>query len=115
LVRSPAAPKMTRMQGSPGRGLDINANKFGVSIQPGGHRRRRAAELEETVRARELSCQAEHRDTPPRSQTTGAAKTIPCRSLKSLRSRKRSRTWVGPMAATCGWTFVGPSGPEETE
>ena len=22
-------------------------------------------------------------------------------------SRKRLRTWVGPMAATCGWTFVG--------
>jgi hypothetical protein len=26
-----------------------------------------------------------------------------------LRSRKRLRTWVGPMAATCAWTFVGPA------
>jgi putative ABC transport system substrate-binding protein len=26
------------------------------------------------------------------------------------RSRKRLRTWVGPTAATCGWTFVGPAG-----
>jgi hypothetical protein len=28
------------------------------------------------------------------------------RSVPTLRSRKLSRTWVGPMAATCGWTFV---------
>ena len=27
--------------------------------------------------------------------------------LASLRSRKRLRAWVGPMAATCGWTFGG--------
>ena len=25
----------------------------------------------------------------------------------SLHSRKRLRTWVGRMAATCGWTFGG--------
>jgi len=29
--------------------------------------------------------------------------TILCGSLASLPSRKRLRTWVGPMAATCGW------------
>jgi hypothetical protein len=33
---------------------------------------------------------------------------IPYGSLASLRSRKRLRPWVGPMAATCGRTFVGP-------
>ena len=27
--------------------------------------------------------------------------------VASLRSRKRLRAWVGPMAATCGWTFGG--------
>jgi hypothetical protein len=27
--------------------------------------------------------------------------------IASLCSRKRLRTWVGPMAATCGWTFGG--------
>ena len=32
-------------------------------------------------------------------------KPILPRSAASLRSRKRLRTWVGPMAATCGWTF----------
>src|SRR5262249_27675341 len=32
-------------------------------------------------------------------------KTILSRSVASLPSRKRLRTWVGPMAATCGWTF----------
>ena len=26
------------------------------------------------------------------------------RRLLFLRSRKRLRTWAGPMAATCGWT-----------
>jgi putative ABC transport system substrate-binding protein len=31
---------------------------------------------------------------------------IPCRRLPSLRSRKRLWTWVGPTAATCGWTFA---------
>jgi hypothetical protein len=36
-----------------------------------------------------------------------ATKTIPWRRLTSLRSRKRLRTWVGPMAATCTSTFVG--------
>jgi hypothetical protein len=29
--------------------------------------------------------------------------------LPSLRSLKRLRTWVGPKAATCGWTFAGPA------
>ena len=29
--------------------------------------------------------------------------------LTSLRSRKHSRAWVGPVAATCGWTFGGPA------
>src|SRR6516164_10007744 len=36
-----------------------------------------------------------------------ATKTIRRGSLAPLRSRKRLRTWVGAMAATCGWTFVG--------
>jgi hypothetical protein len=36
-----------------------------------------------------------------------STKTILWGSLALLRSRKRLRTWVGPMAATCGWTFVG--------
>jgi putative ABC transport system substrate-binding protein len=31
------------------------------------------------------------------------------KSLKSLRSRKRLRPWVGPLAATCGWTSGGPA------
>ena len=35
-------------------------------------------------------------------------KTIPWRSFNSPRSFKRLRAWLGPMAATCGWTFVGP-------
>jgi len=26
---------------------------------------------------------------------------------RRLRSRKRLRAWVGPMAVTCGWTLVG--------
>jgi hypothetical protein len=30
-------------------------------------------------------------------------------SFAILRSRKRLRTWVGPMAATCGLTFGGPA------
>ena len=34
-------------------------------------------------------------------------KTIPSGRLASLRSHKRLRTWAGPMAATCGWTFDG--------
>ena len=29
------------------------------------------------------------------------------RSVDTLRSLKRLRAWVGPMAATCGWTFGG--------
>jgi putative ABC transport system substrate-binding protein len=37
----------------------------------------------------------------------GATKTIPRISLASLRLRKRLRTWAGPMAATCEWTFAG--------
>jgi putative tryptophan/tyrosine transport system substrate-binding protein len=36
-----------------------------------------------------------------------ATKTIPCIRLASLRSLKGLRTWVGPMAATYGWTFGG--------
>ena len=39
----------------------------------------------------------------------GATKMIPCGRLVSLLSLKRLRIWVGPMAATCGWTFGGPS------
>jgi hypothetical protein len=34
-------------------------------------------------------------------------KMIPSRSVATLRSRNRLRTWVGPMAAMCGWTFGG--------
>src|SRR5262249_5214574 len=34
-------------------------------------------------------------------------KTTPCLRLAFLRSFKRFRTWAGPTAATCGWTFVG--------
>ena len=33
----------------------------------------------------------------------GATKTR--QRLTFPRSRKRLRAWVGPMAATCGWTF----------
>ena len=36
-----------------------------------------------------------------------STKMIPCRSLSSPRSLKPLRTWVGPMVATCGWTFGG--------
>src|SRR6516162_5852243 len=32
---------------------------------------------------------------------------MPWRRLYFLRSFKRLRAWVGPMAATCGWTFGG--------
>ena len=42
---------------------------------------------------------------------------IPSRSVASLRSRRRLRALVGPMAATCGWTFGGavtPIGYERT-
>jgi hypothetical protein len=38
-----------------------------------------------------------------------STKTIPWRRLASYCSRRHLRTWVGPMAATCGWTFVGPA------
>jgi len=38
-----------------------------------------------------------------------ATKTIPCGRLSFLRSLKHLRTWVGPLAARCGWTFVGPA------
>jgi hypothetical protein len=31
------------------------------------------------------------------------------RSRAEACSRKRLRAWVGPTAATCGWTFVGPA------
>src|SRR5215469_14987635 len=31
----------------------------------------------------------------------------PAGKLRSPRSHRQTRTWVGPMAATCGWTFVG--------
>jgi excisionase family DNA binding protein len=35
------------------------------------------------------------------------AGTLPANQFcKGERSRKHLRTWVGPMAATCGWTFV---------
>jgi hypothetical protein len=34
-------------------------------------------------------------------------KTVPRRRLTPLLSRKRLRTWVGPLAATCGRTFGG--------
>jgi hypothetical protein len=37
----------------------------------------------------------------------GATKAIPYRRLTSLQSLKRLRIWVGPTAATCGWTFGG--------
>ena len=37
----------------------------------------------------------------------GVTKTIPCGSLASPRSCKRLRIWVGPLAATCGWTSGG--------
>jgi putative ABC transport system substrate-binding protein len=37
----------------------------------------------------------------------GSTKTILRGSLPTLRSRRRLRTWVGAMAATCGWTLVG--------
>jgi hypothetical protein len=33
----------------------------------------------------------------------------PCGRLSFLRSLKRLRIWVGPMVATCGWTFGGPA------
>jgi putative ABC transport system substrate-binding protein len=36
-----------------------------------------------------------------------STKTILRRSLAYRRSRKRLQTWVGSMAVTCGWTFVG--------
>ena len=36
-----------------------------------------------------------------------STKTISWRSLRALRSLKLLRAWVGPLAATCGWTFVG--------
>jgi putative tryptophan/tyrosine transport system substrate-binding protein len=40
-----------------------------------------------------------------------AARTLGLRLLElpSLCSRKRSRTWVGSVAVTCGLTFVGPA------
>ena len=38
----------------------------------------------------------------------GADKTIPRGSVATLRSRKRLRTWVGPMAAKCGLPALGP-------
>ena len=48
------------------------------------------------------------RDFDPESaRSWRATKTIPSMSVASLRSSKRLRTWVGPMAATCGWTFGG--------
>ena len=37
-----------------------------------------------------------------------AAKTILRERPDSPGSRRGLRSWVGPMAATCGWTFVGP-------
>ena len=37
----------------------------------------------------------------------GFDETILRGSFATLRSRGRLRTWVGPMAATRGWTFVG--------
>ena len=48
--------------------------------------------------------------TTPTVFVTGGdpvAKTIPSGRLASLPSLKRLLTWVGPMAATCGWTFFG--------
>ena len=38
---------------------------------------------------------------------TASDENDPRRRLRSLRSRKRLRTWVGAMPATCGWTFGG--------
>jgi hypothetical protein len=40
-------------------------------------------------------------------QGRAVAKTILKESFAFQRSLKRFRTWVGPMAAMCGWTFVG--------
>ena len=46
-----------------------------------------------------------------RARGSGArtTKTIRSRSVASPHSHKRLRTWVGRMAVTCGWTFVGPA------
>jgi DNA repair protein RadD len=58
------------------------------------------------------------RSWPARSRATAcgasacswwATKTSPRRRLSFLRSFNRLRVWVGPMAATCGSTFVGPA------
>jgi hypothetical protein len=52
---------------------------------------------------------AAHAQQPQRMRRIGALMALdendPERSVASLRSFKRLRTWVGPMAATCGWRF----------
>ena len=48
-------------------------------------------------------------DRPSGNITGFATNELSLGRFATLRSRKRPRTWVGPMAATCGWTFVGPA------
>jgi hypothetical protein len=43
--------------------------------------------------------------TAHRRAHADSMKTILSRRLTSLPSLKRLRAWVGPMAATCAWTF----------
>jgi hypothetical protein len=54
-----------------------------------------------------LSARAQQGDRVRRIGMLMQTKTIPLRSLTFLRSFKGLLAWAGPMAATCGWTFVG--------
>ena len=54
-----------------------------------------------------LAADAQQGDRVRRIGVLRSTKTIPWRRLSFLRSFKRLLAWVGPMAATCGWTFGG--------
>jgi hypothetical protein len=54
-----------------------------------------------------LAAHAQQGDRVRRIGALLGGETIPWGRLSSLRSLKRLRAWVGPMAATCGWTFGG--------
>ena len=59
-----------------------------------------AARAQQGNRVRRIGVLMPYDENDPESQTLMS-------SVASLHSRKRWLAWVGPMAATCGWTFGG--------